>query len=120
MGEAVTFLVEVKQLQSFNFDANDPDKIFVVTAVDKSGKPAPIDGKQSFTVSPEGGVLLLPNDSGSELTVQFVSPMTQVVTVSADADVSPTGTKLITGQFEIVTTGSLQADHFTVTEKSIV
>lgn len=88
-------------------------KIIKVTPKTPKGSIAKVDGKITFAMDTEGVILLLPNDDGSELTIQFgvnsLNPIT--VTATGDANLDPNAATNITSQFQVQTVAAA-ADHF--------
>ena len=102
--QAVRFRVSHnhKELKHMFDIAADTQQVFQIDPVDAKDKLAEVDGDITFSISPEGGATLFPQNGGRSLLIGWQSAMgPQTVTVKGDAD-------LTTGVREIITTFQIQ------------
>ena len=82
-----------------------------------------IDGAIAFHATPDGIATFVSSDEGKTVEVIPVAPGTVVFTTSADADLSPTSSKAITGNPITVNVAAApipQATHIVSTEGAVV
>ncbi len=116
---AVGFEVTILKGQGRDMVVNPGDVITVpaevdsvnikITPVDIKGRAAEVEGKIDLAVTAGVGVVLLPSPDGTLCSIQWTAKGTQTVTISADADITPLGKKIITRSISTLTPPNVAA-----------